>query len=75
MDVSVHQAWQGGKPHAMVLVHECLGYKRDTHDTINAHSCAYDDMREGASHSYHPHRGGCYDSGEDRSPSPSLLGP
>lgn len=24
---------------------------------------------------YHPHRGGCYDSGEDRSPSPGPPGP
>ena len=29
----------------------------------------------GASHGYHPHRGGHYDSGEDQSPSPSQLGP
>ena len=33
------------------------------------------DAREGASHGYHPRRGGCYDSGEDRSLSPNLLGP
>ena len=29
----------------------------------------------GSATGYHPHRGRCYDSGEDRSPSPGLPGP
>ena len=44
-------------------------------NTINAHRRTHGDEREGAHHGYHPRRGGHYDSGEDRSLSPSLLGP
>ena len=44
-------------------------------DTLDSRRHAHGDVREGASHGYHPHRGGRYDSGEDRSPSPSLPGP
>ena len=47
----------------------------DARNTLNAYRRAYDDPREGASHGYHPHHGRRYDSGEDRSSSPGLLGP
>ena len=59
----------------MVLVHQRLGRNHDACDTLDAHRCTHDDLREGTSHGYHPRRGGCYDSGEDWSPSPSLPGP
>ena len=47
----------------------------DVHDTLYARRHARGEVREKASHGYHPHRGRCYDSGEDRSLSPDLLGP
>ena len=56
-------------------MHEHLGRNRDARDTLDAHRRARGDAREGASHGYHPRRGGRYDSDEDRSPSPDLLGP
>ena len=59
----------------MVSVHERLGLHHDARDTLDARRRTCSDAREGASHGYHPHRGGHYDSGEDRSPSPNLLGP
>ena len=59
----------------MVLVHESLDLHRDTRDTLNAHRRTRGDVREEASCGYHPCHGGCYDSGEDRSPSPNLPGP
>ena len=74
-DASVHQAPQGGRLCTTVLVHERLGLNHDTCDTLDARRRAHSDAREEASHGYHPCRGGCYDSGEDRSPSPDLSGP
>jgi len=59
----------------VVLVHEHLGRHRDTSDTLDACRHARGDAREGASHGYHPRRGGRYNSGEDQSLSPDLLGP
>ena len=59
----------------MVPVHERLGRYRDVRDTLDARRRTRGDAREGASHGYHPHHGGRYDSGEDQSPSPDLPGP
>ena len=73
--MSVHQAQQGGRPRTVVLVHERLGLHRDACDTLDARRRTHGDTREEASRGYHSHRGGCYDSGEDRSPSPNLPGP
>ena len=74
-DASVHQTPPGGRQHTTVPVHQCLGHNRDARSTIDARRCAYNDSREGAKRGYHPRRGGCYDSGEDRSSRPGLLGP
>ena len=62
-------------PRTVVLVHERLGLHRDVRDTLDAHRRTHDDAREEASRGYHPRRGRRYDSTEDRSPSPNLLGP
>ena len=59
----------------MVLVHECLSHNYDTRDTLDARRHAHSDPREEASHGYHTHHGGCYDIGEDQSPSLGLPGP
>ena len=59
----------------MVPVHKHLDRNHDARDTLEAHRCAHDNPSEGASHGYHPHRGECYDSGEDQSLSPGLPGP
>ena len=56
-------------------MHECLGLHCDVRNTLDARRHARSNEREEASHGYHPCHGGCYDSGEDRSPSPNLLGP
>ena len=56
-------------------MHQCLGRNRDARDTLDARRRAYDDLREGASRGYHPRRGECHNSDEDRSPSPGLPGP
>ena len=56
-------------------MHQRLSRNRDIRDTLDTRRRTYDDSREGASRGYHPRRGGCYDSGEDRSPSPGLPGP
>jgi len=58
-----------------VPVHQRLGRNRDARSTIDARRHAYNDLGEGARRGYHPRRGGCYDSGEDRSLSPGLPGP
>ena len=50
-------------------MHQCLGHNRDARSTIDARRRTYNDSREGAKRGYHPRCGGCYDSGEDRSPS------
>ena len=57
------------------MVHEHLGLHRDACDTLDAHRHAHGDAREKASRGNHPHRGGRYDSSEDQSLSPDLLGP
>ena len=74
-DASVHQEPQGSRQRTMVPMCQRLSHNRDARNTLDAHRHAYNDPREGASHGYHPRHGGCYDSDEDRSPSPSLLGP
>ena len=56
-------------------MHEHLGLYRDTRNTLDALRSARSDEREEASCGYHPHYGGRYDSGEDRSPSPDLSRP
>ena len=56
-------------------MHEHLGDHRDARDTLDDHRRTRGDAREEASRGYHPHRGGCYDSGEDQSPSPDLPRP
>ena len=64
-DVLVHQTQQGGRPRAVVPVHERLGLHRDARDTLDARRRTRGDAREEASRGYHPRRGGRYDSGED----------
>ena len=54
---------------------QCLSHNRDARNTLNAHRRAYDYPREGARRGYHPHHGGHYDSGEDRSLNLDLPGP
>ena len=57
-DVSVHQAHQGGRPCPAALVHERLGLHRDARNTLDARRRAPSDVREEASHGYHPRRFG-----------------
>ena len=71
----VHQAQQGSRSCTAVPVHEHLSLHRDMCDTLDARRRTYRDAREEASHSYHPHHGGRYDSSEDQSSSPNLPGP
>ena len=59
----------------MALVHERLGLHHDARDTLDSRRHAHSNEREEASRGYHPRRGGRYDSSEDRSLSPGLLGP
>ena len=74
-DASVHQAPQGDGQHAAILVHRRLDHNCDARSTLNTRRLTYGDPREGDHHSYHPRRDGCYDNGEDQSPSLGLLGP
>jgi hypothetical protein len=69
-EASVHLEQQkvGDKP---LSVHACIGHNYDTRNILNACKRHKED---GASHGYHPRWGGCYDSGEDRSPSSEPLG-
>ena len=56
-------------------VHDRLSDRReaqDDHDVVSRRRCHDDD---GPAQGYHPHRGGRYDSGEDRSPSPGPPDP
>ena len=56
-------------------VHDRLSDRReaqDDHDVISRRRRHDDD---GPARGYHPHRGGRYDSGEDRNPSPGPPGP
>ena len=73
--MSVHQAPHGGGGHATAPVHERLGLHHDARNTLDARRRGRSNDREEASHGYHPYHGGRYDSGEDRSLSPDLLGP
>ena len=75
-DVSVHQVPQGSTLCTMVPVHERLGRNHDMRDTLDAHRRAHGDSREGASHGYHPHRGGRYlrPSADTSSTPPSCHG-
>jgi hypothetical protein len=70
-EASVHPEQQkaGDKP---LSVHACIGHNYDTRNILNVRKWHKED---GASHGYHPRRGGCYDSREDRSPSPEPPGP
>jgi len=57
------------------LLHDRLGNRREVqgdHEVVSRRRC-HDN--EGPAQGYHPHRGGRYDSGEDRSPSPEPPGP
>ena len=57
------------------LLHDRLGNRREVqgdHEVVSRRRC-HDN--EGPTRGYHPHRGGRYDSGEDRSPSPGPPGP
>ena len=74
-DTLVHQTPQGGRHHAAVSMHQRLGRNHDAHSTLDARRRTHDDVREGASHGYHPRRGGRYDSGKDWSLSLGLPGP
>ena len=74
-DALVHQAPQGSRLRTTVLVHQRLSHNHDACDTLDARKRVHDDLREGASRGYHPRCGGHYDSGQDRSLSPSLPGP
>ena len=56
-------------------MHDRLGNRREAqgdHDVVSRRRC-HDN--EGPTRGYHPHRGGRYDSKEDRSPSPEPPGP
>ena len=44
---------------------ERLGRNHDARDTLDAHKHTHNNLREGASHGYHPRCGGRYDSSED----------
>ena len=73
-DASAHQTPPGGRQHTAVPVHQRLDHNHDARSTIDARRRTYSDLMEGARRSYHPRRGRCYDSGEDRSPSLGLPG-
>ena len=57
----------------MLLDH--LGNQREVQGNHEVVSRRRHHDSEGPARGYHPHRGGRYDSGEDRSPSPEPLGP
>ena len=59
----------------MAPLHERLNLHRDTRDTLDACWHAHGNEREENIRGYHPCHGRSYDSGEDQSPSPDLLGP
>jgi hypothetical protein len=59
----------------MVPIPEHLGPNHDARNTLDAHRHGQENKREEASRGYHPRRGRRYDSGEDQSLSPNLLGP
>ena len=59
----------------MVPVHERLDPNRDARDTLDSRRHGRGHKREEAGRGYHPCNGGRYDSDEDQSPSPDLLGP
>jgi hypothetical protein len=73
--VSIHQAPHDDGRHAAVLIHECVSPIRDACNSLNAHRRGREDERDEVAYGYHPHCVGCYDSTEDQSPSPALLGP
>ena len=56
-------------------VHDRLSNRREAqedHDVVSRRRCHDNDR---LTRGYHPHRGGRYDSGEDRSPSPGPPSP
>jgi hypothetical protein len=59
----------------MVSIHERLGPNHDARYTLDARRHGQGNKGEEADHGYYPRRGGCYDSGEDRSLSPDPPGP
>ena len=71
-DASVHQTPPGGRQQTTIPVHQRLGPDRDVRSTIDARRRTHGDVGEVARRSYHPRRGGCYDSGEDQSLSPGV---
>jgi hypothetical protein len=73
--VSIHQALHDDGRHATVPIHERVSPIRDACNSLNAHRRGREDEREEVACGYHPHCVGRYDSTEDRSPSPVLLGP
>jgi hypothetical protein len=70
-EASVHLEQQkaGDKP---LSIHARVGDNYDARDVLIVRKKHKED---GANRGYHPHRGDCYDSGEDQSPSPKPLGP
>ena len=71
----MHQESCGGRGRTVAPVHERLSLHRDARNTLDARKRGRSDERDEAGRGYHPRRGGRYDSGEDRSPSPNLSGP
>jgi hypothetical protein len=69
------QPLRGGRKAATGPVQGHLGHNRDVRDTLNTRRRGRDSEKGDAGHYYNPRRGGHYDSGEDRSQSPPLLGP
>ena len=74
-DATVHQTSPGGRQPSAVPVHQRLSHDRDVRSTIDARRRVHGDAGEVAHRGYHPRHGGRYDSGDDRSLSPGLLGP
>ena len=56
-------------------MHNRLGDRREAQGDHNVVSRRWRHDNDGPARGYHPHRGGRYDSGEDRSPSPGPPGP
>ena len=56
-------------------MHDCLSDRHEAQGDHNVVSRRWRHDNDGPARGYHPHRGGRYDSGEDRSPSPRPPGP
>ena len=66
---------KGGRLRTVVPVHERISRNHDARDTLDTCRRSRGDVGEGASHGYHPYRGGRYDNSDVQSLSPSLSGP